>query len=303
MKKETVKTDAQEPTIDQVAVVDIDETPQKVNADLRKYNRAEAAVNKALANLETVQVVDSEESLVTLTGYLKEAKEVETLIENKRKALGKPFADAKKKVDDYAKNLVASLTPAITKKKDLVLAYNKKLEELKLVKRLQDRVTYLTVLGFSSDEATGNFVKETVSVTKSEIELLDDNAWIIFNQGLVEKLAALDQAKIDELSKSKEDAAFFGDEAASQETDKKIEEIRSAVPPPHVPAFGPSKGSSGSAPVKGITKTWTFDITDETLIPREYLIPDPVKIREAIQKGERSIAGLNIYQKEGFSLR
>jgi hypothetical protein len=301
MKKETVKKDALDP---QLGKVDIDETPQKVNADLRKYNRAEAAVNKALANLETVQIVDSPETLETLTVYLKEAKGVETLIEDKRKALGKPFADAKKKIDDYAKNLVASLTPAITKKKDLVLAYNKKLEEDRINKRTQDRVDYLVlVLGFTGFPEKGTFEKETVSITKRELSLLDDNGWKVTLQDLVDKLAALDQAKIDDLNKAKEDAAFFGDEVASQETDKKIEEIRSAVPPPHVPAFGPSKGSSGSSSVKGITKTWTFDITDETLIPREYLIPDPVKIREAIQKGERSIAGLNIYQKEGFSLR
>lgn len=301
MKKETVKTDAQESPVDQAVAVDIDDTPQKVNADLRKYNRAEAAVNKALTNLETIQVVDSPESLVTLTGYMKEAKEVETLIENKRKALGKPFADAKKRIDDYAKGLVEKLTPAITKKKELVLAYNKKLEEARLVKRLQDRLTYLLTLGFSFDESTGNWGKETVSVTKTELELLDDNAWKVYNESLVAKLAALDQAKIDALKKEKEADAFFGNETSAEELDKKIEEVKSAPPPPFIPAFGPSK--SGSGGVKGITKTWTFDITDESQIPREYLIPDPVKIREAIQKGTRTIAGLNIYQKEGFSLR
>ena len=49
------------------------------------------------------------------------------------------------------------------------------------------------------------------------------------------------------------------------------------------------------------TKTrsqWTYDILDETLIPREYLIVDRASITKAVRAGIRDIQGVKIYQKE-----
>lgn len=43
-------------------------------------------------------------------------------------------------------------------------------------------------------------------------------------------------------------------------------------------------------------KTWTFEITDEAQIPREYLKIDEGKIRDAIKMGVREVPGLRIYE-------
>ena len=53
--------------------------------------------------------------------------------------------------------------------------------------------------------------------------------------------------------------------------------------------------------VKDTTKTrkqWAYEITDEKLVPREYLIVNSVAINEAIRAGIRDIQGVRIYQKE-----
>jgi len=47
-----------------------------------------------------------------------------------------------------------------------------------------------------------------------------------------------------------------------------------------------------------IRKDWKFDILDSTKIPREYLLANETKIRQAIWNGVREIPGVRIYQKE-----
>lgn len=50
--------------------------------------------------------------------------------------------------------------------------------------------------------------------------------------------------------------------------------------------------------MSNIIKRWKFEIEDESQIPREYLVPDEVKIRAYVQanKGMASIAGVRIFE-------
>ena len=48
-------------------------------------------------------------------------------------------------------------------------------------------------------------------------------------------------------------------------------------------------------------KTWTFKVVDEKTIPRDYMILDERKVKEAIRSGERKIKGLEIFQQEDLS--
>ena len=47
-------------------------------------------------------------------------------------------------------------------------------------------------------------------------------------------------------------------------------------------------------------KRWTFEVVDESKIPREYLIVDGTAVRKAIRNGVREIDGLDIFQVEGL---
>lgn len=58
---------------------------------------------------------------------------------------------------------------------------------------------------------------------------------------------------------------------------------------------------------QGITmrEVWKFEITDSKLIPREYLMPDIVRIGKIVQacKGETSIPGIRVYSEKIIAAR
>lgn len=49
---------------------------------------------------------------------------------------------------------------------------------------------------------------------------------------------------------------------------------------------------------EGVRKIWTFEVKDLSQVPREYLMLDEQKVRQAIREGKRDIAGLCIFQKQ-----
>ena len=48
---------------------------------------------------------------------------------------------------------------------------------------------------------------------------------------------------------------------------------------------------------KGMTTIWKYEITDENAIPREYCVPSPGKLTDAVRDGIREIPGVRIYQE------
>lgn len=59
--------------------------------------------------------------------------------------------------------------------------------------------------------------------------------------------------------------------------------------------------SKSLAPMK-TRETWKFEIIDASAIPREYLMPDTVKIGQAVRRAEnpiRELAGVNIFSEVG----
>jgi len=76
-----------------VEVALIDDAPDVVRMDLRKFNRAKQKVGAAVASIKTITIINSKEGVDAMMLLLKEADRVGKLIEEKRKA-AKP---AKKK--------------------------------------------------------------------------------------------------------------------------------------------------------------------------------------------------------------
>jgi hypothetical protein len=73
------------------------------------------------------------------------------------------------------------------------------------------------------------------------------------------------------------------------------------VPEPIMPAEkAVTRTDSGASYQR---KTWTFEVFDESLVPAEYLIVDPIKIRQAVRMGIREIPGVKIYEKTETSFR
>lgn len=86
-------------------------------------------------------------------------------------------------------------------------------------------------------------------------------------------------------------------EAESQNKEVDIPAAETVVIPKLIPTVRAGLGTST------VKKVWTFAIEDETKIPREYLMVNEKKIREAIRKGIREIPGVRIYQEEELAVR
>ncbi|SNR98981.1 hypothetical protein SAMN04488503_2214 [Humidesulfovibrio mexicanus] len=50
-------------------------------------------------------------------------------------------------------------------------------------------------------------------------------------------------------------------------------------------------------------KVWKHEITDETQVPREYLMVDEAKVRQAVKQGVREIPGIRIYEHTEIAFR
>lgn len=278
----------------------LDEQPDKVSADLRKFNKTEDQVNKALAALGTITGLKDQVGADAAMDIMKKAKQVSTLIENKRKLLVKPYNDEVGRINDYAKAFTKKIDDAIELGKKALLTFNQAEADRKKKERTESRHEQLLAMGFVHHPDGTEKLKsdiylhgEAILLFRSAIEQLEDAVWV----------AHIEQEKrnaIAALQQQKNNADFFGEEV-SGEVDQKIEELKKAPEPVrHVPSFG---GGSSPARSNGMTKRWTFEIISTHLLPREYLVPDEKAIRAAVIAGTRTIAGVRIYQDESISLR
>ena len=57
-----------------------------------------------------------------------------------------------------------------------------------------------------------------------------------------------------------------------------------------------------SSKVAGVTRRWTFEVSDVSQVPREFLMVDEVAVRKAMNAGAREIPGIQIFQQAGISI-
>lgn len=123
---------------------------------------------------------------------------------------------------------------------------------------------------------------------------------------------AQQEAELDRLRKVEEDrrleeaaaAEARGDTAAAA---KIIEEPVLVAAPPPMPVFVPPVTVQRAPTVAGVSfrDVWDFEITNEALVPREYLQIDEVKLRRVVQalKGATRIPGVKAISKRVVSAR
>jgi hypothetical protein len=57
--------------------------------------------------------------------------------------------------------------------------------------------------------------------------------------------------------------------------------------------------------VKGVRKTWDFEVLDASKVPAEFLMVDEVKLRKAVlaADGKIEVPGVRVFQKESMTIR
>jgi hypothetical protein len=130
-----------------------------------------------------------------------------------------------------------------------------------------------------------------------EINTYDDRSWKSIMESFVTAIGQLRVKELQELSVQKDFTEAFGSDEDKQQLTETINAVAAPVTvPTAVYSPAPSK-------VKGQTRRWTFEVTNASAVPREYLMVDTVLIREAIRNGVHDIPGVNIYQEDGLSIR
>ena len=82
--------------------------------------------------------------------------------------------------------------------------------------------------------------------------------------------------------------------------------ITSPIPEVIAPIVaGPEKSLTTDMGKASFTEKWNFQITDESLLPREYLMANEVKIRAVVKalKADTKIPGVRVFDEGGVSIR
>jgi hypothetical protein len=269
---------------------------QDITADVTKFDFAKSQVNLVVQTLTPLFSITTDGELDSAMIILKQANEVKKAIEAKRVTLVKPFNEGCDKINGYAKNLAAELLVGIEKVKTAVLTYQKEREEKAIAVRSAARQDQLLLLGFTFN--AGRYeLKDVGGCSMMEIKTYEDSSWNSIMESFVITIGRLREKQLQELSAEKDLVEAFGSDEDKQELQQIV---TAAAAPVAMPA---ATYVSAPSKIKGQTKSWTFEITNAAAVPREYLIVDSVKIREAMRSGVRDIPGVRFFQEDGLSIR
>jgi hypothetical protein len=270
---------------------------QPVTADLTRFDVAKQQVNLVVAALKKGLSIANKESLDLAMGTLKQAKEVEKAIEEKRTSLVKPFNTAVKTINDYAKTLTAELIQTIDSVKKECLRFQEAEVKRLAQEKKTARMGQLAQLGFNYDAAKDEHVRDSITVPASDLNASDD-VWIYIITNLTERVAQASQQQAAALEEDLELAGAFGDTDDAKAIAEKVVTVSQIAAPVA------SAGTGFIADkLKGTTKRWTYEVIDANLLPREYLVVNTTAINTAVKGGVREIPGVRIYEDTSLTIR
>lgn len=271
---------------------------QEVKVDLTKFDVAKKVVAEANTALKAHIVIHSKEQQTNAMALVKDANAVVKAIENKRKKLVGPFNGAVKDINGYAKQLSEELERNIDTVKKALLEFHKEEEKRALQARATQRQAYLMQLGFVYVDGNDEYVRLHIGrMTGNELMNYDDKSFKHITDGFATAIENRSRQEAAQAMEEKELVDLFGDNSQKEAV---AETVKAAETP--VAAYAPPVTQALEA-LKGVTKTWAFEIENDKLVPRDYLMVDEKAIRQAIRDGVRTIPGVRIYQEESLRVR
>jgi hypothetical protein len=140
-------------------------------------------------------------------------------------------------------------------------------------------------------EEPNRFVKAVNSLAKSY-----QSKFTAIENGLKRKITDFQRQQEIERRKREAEAKRQAEEAQKK---LKQEAQKAGVEAPKVEAPAMPEQPTATRTEYGAAhqrKVWTYEIQEESQIPREYLVVDQKKIRQAVKDGIREIPGVKIYQ-------
>ncbi len=254
-----------------------------------KPNTIELAKNHINSFKNQSETLIQNISEITVTGetisnaefLLKEATALANQIDTDRKEIVKPINQLLTSVKALADSIIEPVNVAKATLKTKIIDYNNEVARKEQEERLrqqaivQDRVNKLYELGARQDSAQ-NFVIGMLLIPSSILKASEED--------FMSELQKV-ELESEKLRSSIAESNPFEDE---------VEEVQiETVEPPKVTLVQ----SAPTKAVKGLRKSWTFEVTDPALVIRELCSPDEKLIREAVKNGLREAPGIKIFEK------
>lgn len=167
---------------------------------------------------------------------------------------------------------------------------------LKSIEDARTRITKpindsLREVNAQAKEAAAPFVESEAKIKKAMIAYSDEQ----------DRLAREEQRRQNEIAeKERRRLQEIADRAAAKGQETKAEQFQERAQAVTAPI-----AQQAAPKVAGIAipKVWVFEITDEDLIPREYLVVDETRIRRVVTalKGDTNIPGVRVFEQKRIS--
>lgn len=233
--------------------------------------------------------IENAEDAEGATEVLAEIQRRKKRLETERVALAAPINEAKNRVQNLFNKLKAPLDDARAILEPKVIAWqdaeDRRIREENAQREREARKKQAAEQARidAEREAAAKEAKEAAEKARQATEALAAEANADSAAAEAEALAAADAARqaAEVLAAKREERPAF--ELAERE------EAQATV-----------QTAKGSATRK---KRWVAEVTNELIVPREYLVVDQVKLNAAVKAGVREIAGVNIHQKSELSVK
>ena len=224
-----------------------------------------------------MEKVDFSEKAIVLAGEAKSLVVVDQETANRATQLILAGKEVIKKIKDYFAPLKKAADEA---KKKLLDAEKAELQRVEpYIEKLQSSLTAWRL----EQERKRREAEEVARRAELERKRLEE-----------ELLRKAEEARRLEEEKKRLEGEEAAKKAREELERKALEEIAAKeaeiIPPPPIPEKPKTEGLT-------LRENWTFEIVDESLIPREYLVPDLVKIRKVVQvmKDRANIPGIRVF--------
>lgn len=274
-----------------------------MNNDLVKFDELVSDLTVFVSPIKDLVVTDKTScDKANLT--LKELKFWEKKIEEKRKEMVGPLNDQVKRINEYAKTVTAPLATPESHLKAQLMAYERLLEKEREEQRRIEREAQAkreaearAVIDKQQAEARALIAKQQAEAAEAARQAQEDaEALAMFAEpDESEQIKAKAEQEAKEIAaKAEAETARIQAEAHMQAQKTEFEAKQAH--------WDVSKDIKANK-VIGATRRWTFEVLDESLLPREFLIADEKKIRTAMHAGAREIPGVRIFQELSISNR
>jgi hypothetical protein len=258
--------------------------PMSMTKGLVKSDEVRAALDLSRSRVKEIDVVDqaSAAQIIDLaSGAKKAAKVIEAALKaviaepesriRELKAFAKTFIELAESIESTAKTKVSAWQQA-----ERIRIQNEENEKKRL-----------------AAEANRKLAHDALKSIANQLGLTDAQADKALKGAELPPLSSPDFPATEKYEQARE--ALVNSTKAPTQTDLFKEPPRVDLPTAkETPAMIRTEGGAKST----TAKVWTFKVMNEAEIPREYLVLDEKKVRDAIRVGTRNIAGLEIYQAD-----